>query len=130
MGVDYRGHVEFLRQVIYETVDEDGCVRVETGIRLVAEKIFRIQGYCTGYSYPFLHSAAEFIGIFVIRSDYIDLLEAVLCPFPSLGCRPVGEEFHREHDVLDHCSEIEEGASLEEYSDILSESLPFFVTHL
>ena len=43
MGVDHRGHVEFPGKVADEAVDQDGCIWIQAGIWLVAEKEGMIQ---------------------------------------------------------------------------------------
>ena len=65
------GHVEFLCKVADEAVNQDGRIWIQTGIRLVTEKEGRIERYGPGYADTFLHSAAEFVGIFVVRVQYL-----------------------------------------------------------
>ena len=122
-------HVELLCQVVDEPVDEDGGIWVKAGVRFVAEEVFGVQGYRTCDSDALLHSAAELIRVFVVRTDDVYLFKTVLSSFAPLGRRPVGEEFHREHHVFYYCRKVEERAALEQDSDLLSECLLFLITH-
>ena len=129
VGVDHRGHVEFPGKVADEAVDKDGGIWVQTGIRLIAEKEGRIEGNGPGYADTFLHSATELIGVFVVRPYDVDLFKTILCPFFALCIGPVRKEFHREHHIFKHCSEVEQGAPLEQYADVLPEGHAFLIAH-
>ncbi len=45
MGIDDGGYAILMRDVAEQLVDQDGCLRVESGVWLVAEEIFRVEGY-------------------------------------------------------------------------------------
>ena len=42
VGVDDGGYVVFVGNIAQEFINEDGCAGVKSGVRLVAEEIFRI----------------------------------------------------------------------------------------
>ena len=129
VSVDDSGHVEFLRQFADEFVDKDGCVRIETGVGLIAEKIFRAQGNGSGDADALLHAAGELGRIFAVAVLDIHLVEAEAGPFDFLRLVPGGEEIQREHHIFQHGGEIEQGAALEKYAYVLMEDLPALIIH-
>ena len=84
MSIDNRCHIELLCQITYQSVYQYGSMRVKSRIRFIAEEEGRLQGNCPGYSDPFLHSTAEFVGILVIRTNHIDLFKTVVGSFQHL----------------------------------------------
>ena len=51
--VDYGGYAIFMGYVAEQFVNDYGCAWIKAGVRFVAKKIFRIQGYCPRYCHSF-----------------------------------------------------------------------------
>ena len=110
-------------------VDYNGRFRIKSGIGLITEQKGRIQGYGSCDSDPFLHSAGEFVRIFVLAVLDIDLVQKISGALLLLGLAPVGKEVHREHNVAQDGAEIEKGAALEKHSDLLVKHLLLLPGH-
>ena len=130
VGIDDSGDLilsgDFLDQAVYD----DGCGWIQAGVRLVAEKIFRIQRYGPCDTYPFLHTSRQLGRIKFVGTFQVNSLEAEIHPFQFLFKAPFRKEIHREHDVLLHGCKVEQGAFLEKHSHFLAEEFPFREFHL
>ena len=129
MGVDDGRHVIFRCDAVDEVVDDQRRLRVEAGVRLVAEKVLRVQGDGTRDGYTFLHAAADFAGIFLLRFLEVDAVQAELGTLHAVAIVVRGKHVEREHDVLQHRHGVEEGRALENHAHLPPEGNAFLFRH-
>ncbi len=129
MGIYNRRHVELRRELADKFIYEYGSVGIQSGVRLVAEEVFRAEGYGSGYAHTLLHAAGKLGWILVVAAGDVHLLQAELRPLEFLCIRPVREKIHREHHVFEHGGEIEQCTALEENADVLVKGLSLLLIH-
>jgi hypothetical protein len=66
VGIDYCRHIELLRQVVDELVDQNGSIRIKSGVGLITKKIGWVESNRPGNTYTLLHTAAELVRIFLV----------------------------------------------------------------
>src|SRR5262245_44708320 len=76
MSIYNCGYVEFLSDVVNEFINEYGSLRIETGVRFITEKIFRIHHDRSCNSNALLHSTAELTWHQLVHSFEIYTLKA------------------------------------------------------
>ncbi len=119
VSVYYGGDVVFPGDFADKIIDNVGCMRVETGIGLIAKKIFRVHGDGTGNSNPFFHAAAEFRWHHFIGINQVYPRQAEVGPFEFFFRFHPGEHRQREHHIFFHIHRVKQGSALEQHSYFL-----------
>ena len=131
MGVYDSCHIELLCDFLYEAVDDQARNRIETGVRLVAEQVFRVQGYGPGYGDTLLHTAAYLRRMQRITALHqIDTAETEPRALLYLYRRHVRKHFKRIHHILKHRHEVEQRRTLEKHSHLAAQSTQLLERHV
>jgi len=100
MGIDDGCHIVFGGDIMNQFVDDQRSLRVEAGVRLVAEQIFRIEGDGAGNGYALLHTSGDFARILALCINQVDAIKAELGTTGTVTKRVVGEHIQWKHDIF------------------------------
>lgn len=126
MGVHDGGNAAFGGNFLEEFVYEDGCLGVESGVGFVAEEVLGFEDDGAGDTDAFLHTAADFAGVFFVTAIEVYALEAVVHSFLFFFGRVVCEHIEGKSDVFFDGHGVEEGGALKEHSDFSSYMFALF----
>ena len=107
MCIDDGRDVIFARDVLDEFVDKDRCLRVESRVRFIAEKIFGVESNGSGYGDPFLHAATYLRRILFVGPRKVYTFDTESGPFLSFSGGLPGKHFQWEHDVFENGERVE-----------------------
>ena len=129
VGVDDGRHVVLHGDVVDKVVDEKRGLRVEPGVRFVAEEVLRVERDGPGDGGTLHHTTADLRREEVAGIGEVHTVEAELGTLASLGRGGVGEHVQREHDVLQHSHAVKEGGALEQHAHLAAELLQLVLVH-
>ena len=127
--VDYGGYAIFMGYVAEQFVNDYGCAWIKAGVRFVAKKIFRIQGYCPRYCHSFLHASGDFRRVFVVGTLEVYPFYAEQGTVSHLRFGHLGEHDQRKHHVAEHRLAVKQSRSLEKHADFLTQVFFLIVVH-
>ena len=110
---------DVVKQLIYK----NRRLRVEAGVRLIAEEVARIQGDGAGNSHALLHAAGNLRGVFGLGALKIYTLQTEACAIQHFIATHIGKHHQRKHDIAKHGFRIEQSRPLKQHSDFLAQLL-------
>ena len=123
MGIDDRGDVVLLGDLVDQVVDDDRGLRIEARVGLVAEEVARVQDDRARDGHALDHAArqlrrVEIVGVFEPHAP-----QAEIHALAFLGLRLIGEEIQRQADVLRHGRRVQQRTALKDHADVLADRL-------
>ena len=101
VGDQQRGLLELLLDLQHFVAEQEPCLLVERGERLVHQQDFRLGGEGAGERDALAHAAGELAGIAVLEAVEPDHSDEMTRALGAFGARHA-DEFEREGDVVDH----------------------------
>ena len=92
MGVDDRGDVVLLGDLVDQVVDDDRGLRIEARVGLVAEEVARVEYDGAGDGHTLGHAAAKLRGVEVVGIVEVDAPQAEVHALHLLLLRLLGKE--------------------------------------
>ena len=123
VGVDDRGDVVLLGNLVDQVVDDDRGLRIEARVGLVAEEVARVQDDRARDGHALDHAArqlrrVEIVGVFEPHAP-----QAEIHALAFLGLRLIGEEIQRQADVLRYGRRVQQRSALKDHADVLADRL-------
>ncbi len=123
VGVDDRGDVVLLGNLVDQVVDDDRSLRIEARVGLVAEEVARVQDDRARDGHALDHAArqlrrVEIVGVFEPHAP-----QAEIHALAFLGLRLIGEEIQRQADVLRYGRRVQQRSALKDHADVLADRL-------
>ena len=76
MSIDESGHIILMRDVVYQFVNDERCLWVQTRVWFIAEQVLRIQSNGTGNGDALLHTATDLSRKFVLCFCQVHAVQA------------------------------------------------------
>ena len=130
MAVDDGADVILFGNILYEGVDDETGLRIQTRVRFVAEQILRLQHDSAGDSDPFLLTAGD-----LARHEvphflwHLHASQAELRPFLHLLAALLRKHLHREEHILHDRHGVEQRRPLEQHSHLAVEHTDVVALH-
>ena len=131
MGVDDGANTILLRQFVNQLVNDDTCLRVKTGVRLIAEEVLGVHRNGTGNSDTLLHTAAYLAGHQIVRPlGDIYSLEAETSACLHLLAALVGEHLQRIEHIFQHAHGVEQSGALKQHAHLAAQHTHLLLLHV
>ncbi|MNE86923.1 hypothetical protein D3C80_1840610 [compost metagenome] len=107
-------------------IDHERGLRIEAGVRLIAEKIFRIQYNGSGKCNALFHTTTDLGRIFMVGIGQFHFSQYFIYTGFLFSKRIIGKHIQRKHNIFLYRHTVKQCRTLEEHTDLFTDLLHFF----